>query len=58
MDENRIEWLGKNYSLIMNIGETWYVRPGYQKPWVKKKTLREAIDQGMLNESTHNPVTK
>jgi dissimilatory sulfite reductase (desulfoviridin) alpha/beta subunit len=50
MDENRIEWLGKNYSLIMNIGETWYVLSGYQKPWVKKKTLREAIDQGMANE--------
>jgi hypothetical protein len=50
IDEQRLDWLSKNYSLIMNIGDTWYVRPGYQKPWIKKKSLREAIDEGMNNE--------
>ena len=49
-DEQRLDWLSKNYSLIMNIGDTWYVRPGYQKPWIKKKSLMEAIDEGMRNE--------
>jgi hypothetical protein len=50
MDETRLDWLSENYSLIMNIGDTWYVRQGYQKPWIKKKTLREAIDKGMSYE--------
>ena len=49
-DEQRLDWLSKNYSLIMKIGDTWYVRSGYQKPWIKKKSLMEAIDEGMNNE--------
>jgi hypothetical protein len=50
MDEIRLDWFCKNYSLIMSIGDMWYVRLGYRKPWIKKKTLREAIDTGINNE--------
>jgi hypothetical protein len=35
---------------IMKIGDTWYVRTGYQNPWIKKKSLIEAIDEGMNYE--------
>jgi hypothetical protein len=47
MDETRLDWLAKNYNLIMQIGKTWYVRKSYGGPWHKQKSLREAIDKGM-----------
>jgi hypothetical protein len=50
MDKQLLDWLSKNYSLIMNIGDTWYVRQGYRKPWIKQKSLREAIYTGMSYE--------
>lgn len=46
-ESKRLDWFEKNNHLILNLGTSWYVRSAYGQPWMKKKTLREAIDVGM-----------
>jgi aminoglycoside phosphotransferase len=46
-ESKRLDWFEKNNHLILHLGTNWYVRSAYGQPWIKKTSLREAIDHGI-----------